>query len=47
MLELVYRLYTDETLAQTEVKDLSTEIVDTLSHSFDEKAFFIGAYNDV
>ena len=41
MLELVHRLYTDETFAQTEVKDLASEIIDILSTSFEEKSFFI------
>jgi hypothetical protein len=41
MLELVHRLYTDETFNQSEVKDLASEIIDTLSTSFEEKSFFI------
>lgn len=41
MLELVFRTYTDQTLKDTEVYNLSTEIVDTLSSAFEEKEFFI------
>jgi hypothetical protein len=41
MLELVHRLYTDETFAQTHVKDVASEIIDTLSVSFADKSFFI------
>lgn len=47
MLELVHRLYTDETFAQSEVKDLASEIIDTLSTSFAEKSFFIQTFNGV
>ena len=47
MLELVHRLYTDETFNQSEVRDFASEIIDTLSTSFDEKSFFIQTFNGV
>lgn len=47
MLELVHRLYTDDSLSGLEVKDVAAEIIDTLSHAFDEKSFFIQTFNEV
>jgi hypothetical protein len=41
ILELVYRTYTDDSLKISEIKDISSELIDTLSTSFDDKAFFI------
>ena len=45
MLELVYRTYTDEQL-KASVRDLSTELVDTMSNSL-EKDVFITLFNQV
>ena len=43
ILELVYRTYTDEQMAE-DVKVLSTELVDTLAEKL-EKSFFIDQFN--
>lgn len=45
MLKLVYRTYTDEQV-DVEVKDLSTQIVDTFSENL-EKKFFIQQFKEV
>lgn len=46
VLELVYRIYTDEQYAESRARELSSEIVDYLSAGLD-KAFFITTYNSV
>lgn len=46
ILELVYRVYTDEQYAESRAKELAFELVDSLSAGMD-KAFFIQAYNSV
>ena len=45
MLKLIYRTYTDEQL-DPEIKDLSTQIVDTFSEQLD-KDVFIRLFNEV
>jgi hypothetical protein len=44
ILELVYRIYTDDQYKESRCKELSIEIVDYLSSGMD-KSFFINAYN--
>jgi hypothetical protein len=46
ILEVVYRVYTDDQYADSRAKELSHELVDYLSASL-EKSFFIGTYNSV
>lgn len=46
MLELIYRIYTDEQYKDTRAKELSLELVEMLSTNID-KGFFIDTYNDV
>ncbi|TNV87999.1 hypothetical protein FGO68_gene14880 [Halteria grandinella] len=46
ILELVYRVYTDEQYAESRAKELAFELVDQLSAGMD-KAFFVQAYNSV
>jgi hypothetical protein len=44
ILELVYRIYTDDQYKESRCKELSIEIVDYLSSGMN-KSFFINAYN--
>ena len=46
VLELVYRIYTDDQYKDTRAKELAFELVDQLSTSID-KTFFITTYNQV
>ena len=46
VLELVYRVYTDEQYADSRAKELAFELVDYLSNGLD-KTFFINTYNAV
>ena len=46
MLELVYRIYTDEQYSDSRAKELAFELVDYLSNGLD-KTFFITTYNQV
>ena len=46
VLELVYRIYTDDQYKESRAKELASELVDYLSTGLD-KTFFISAYNEV
>lgn len=46
ILELVYRIYTDDQYNETSAKSLSLEIVDYFSNNID-KTYFINIYNQV